>query len=390
MLRVLHLDHSAETSGAELALMRMASIAAEESLWDPLVAIPRLSASDPGRGVFESLAPTSVVTLSPRQLSGASSAGLWAGAHHGLRILALGVSAARAARRHRAQVIHSNSTRAAIAGLVSSRLTGLPLVVHIRDMVHADTMGSFGVSALRNAVLPRAAAVVAPSTAALDTARAYLGTDSIAVVVPSAIGLSTPASIAPCAPVPQTIGMVARLAPWKGQALLMEAFATLAESYPTVRLRLVGGARFGDTNFEQSLVDMADRLKIRHRVDFVGEVHPSRIASEIDAMDICVQCSTEPEPLGQNVLQYLARGRVVVASGEGGPLDWIEHGENGLLFRPRESASLAEELSTLMDSLTLRERLSQGAVRTSSSINDEASTRKMLDVLSYAAGRTLK
>ena len=67
----------------------------------------------------------------------------------------------------------------------------------------------------------------------------------------------------------------------------------------------------------------------------------------LDTWDVAVQFSTRPEPLGQNVLQYLAAGCAVVVADEGGPAEWIEDGVNGLRVTPRDVGALAEALRAL-------------------------------------------
>ena len=95
----------------------------------------------------------------------------------------------------------------------------------------------------------------------------------------------------------------------------------------------------------------------------------------IDRWDIAVQASTRPEPLGQNVLQYLAAGRAVIAADEGGPAEWISDGVNGLLVPPRDIASLASALGRLDTDAALRGRLATSAAETHGLLDDDAVTR---------------
>ncbi len=60
-----------------------------------------------------------------------------------------------------------------------------------------------------------------------------------------------------------------------------------------------------------------------------------------------MQYSTRPEPLGQNVLQYLAAGRATIVADEGGPTEWVDDGMNGLRVAPRDAVSLAHALQLL-------------------------------------------
>jgi glycosyltransferase involved in cell wall biosynthesis len=81
-------------------------------------------------------------------------------------------------------------------------------------------------------------------------------------------------------------------------------------------------------------------------------------------VDICVQASVRPEPLGQNVLQYLVAGKPVIAVNAGGPAEWIRPEENGLLVEMNDLASLSAALRRLVDDPALRKQLATGAAAT--------------------------
>ena len=63
----------------------------------------------------------------------------------------------------------------------------------------------------------------------------------------------------------------ARLSPWKGQDVFLRAFAEAFEGSPAEAF-VVGGALFGETEYEQSLKTLAAELGIADRVHFVGHV----------------------------------------------------------------------------------------------------------------------
>lgn len=381
MMKVLHIDHSTEVSGAELALLRMIRHASEDRLWEPRVAVP---ASPTGHGVFSVLKQGVVIPAPPEQHPGAAAGGALSALMHGLRVLAFGVAIARSTSVAGTDVVHANSTRASIAGLVASRLLRRPLVIHVRDMVDQESLGRIGSWVMKRLVLPRAAAVVAPSRAALSTAEPFAASRAIRAVIPSAIGVGVRATPFERRSAVRVVGMVARLAPWKGQAFLIDAFATLATSYPDVNLRLIGGAGFGGGEYQDELERKVLSLGLSDRVEFVGQVAPESVSDYIDNLDICVHSSIIPEPLGQNVLQYLARGSVVLASGEGGPCEWIKDGENGILFEPRSRDELAASLRSLIENSDLRERLRAGAARTGRVLNDAGNTLLMRNLFADA------
>jgi glycosyltransferase involved in cell wall biosynthesis len=382
--RVAHLDHSRAYGGAELALSRTVRAATS---WRPVVLLPGRSADDADDGPFDALddLPGAV-----RTAGGPQQAGLASGS--GPRAVLDGVLAvARAARSLRADaafrgadVVHANTTRSALYGALAVDRRRQGFVVHLRDLVTAESLGRVGDLAMRRWVLRRADAVVANSRATLATAQPFLGRETRTVVLQSPLGLAHAAPVAPVAPHVRTVTMVARLAPWKGQELLLRAFARAFGEEDDVRLRLVGAAQFGEGDVAADLRALAADLGVADRTDLVG--HVDDVAAQISASDVCVQASLRPEPMGQNVLQYLALGRPTVVAAAGGPLEWVTDGVNGLAVEPGSVDALAGALVRLRDDRALRERLAAAARDTSGIATDAQVADRLGEVLASVAG----
>lgn len=377
-----HLDHSRAHGGAELALRR--TVLAAEG-WTPQVFLPEPLAGRPAGGAgdaemadgpFGDLLHRGVPVhlAGPPQRAGLSAG---TGVTGGLRGTAGLLRVARALRAdpafRGAAVVHANTTRAAVYGALAVDRRRQAFVVHLRDLVTAEGMGRLAHEAMRRWVLGRADAVVANSRATLESARPYLSPGVEQLVLQSPLGLEDPVPVGTVTDEVRAIGMVARLAPWKGQELLVRAFA---RAFPTggVRLRLVGAAQFGEDD-DVVLRDLAGRLGVAERVDLIG--HVEDVAAEIRALDVCVQASLRPEPMGQNVLQYLALGRPTVVAGAGGPLEWVTDGENGLVFTPGSVESLAAALGRLADDHALRARLAAAAAATPGIASDAEVARRL-------------
>lgn len=376
-LRVLHLDHTSVPGGAEFALLRMLQAG---PAWSPYLL---LAPSSDGLGVYADLpdrVPRRIAGV--RQPAGLSAGGARSGLAGGARVLAQAV-ATRFARVFRgADLVDANTARSAAYGVLAVRWSRMPFVVHLRDVVDSDALGRSGHALMVRVVLPRADGVIANSRATLESAQAHLRPGALAEVIPSASGLRVGATTGPTPTDPssggpsdgsvRTVGMLARIDPWKGQHLLLEAFAGVFRDRD-VRLQFAGDAPFGHERHLAELRRMADVLGVAGRVDFLG--HVSDIGSLLARWDVAVQASTRPEPLGQNVLQYLAAGRVVVAADEGGPTEWISDGVNGLLVPPRDVEALASALERLDADAAMRARLGAAAAATPGLLDDEAVTR---------------
>ncbi|WP_448006658.1 glycosyltransferase [Agromyces bauzanensis] len=377
-LRVLHLDHTTVGGGAEYALLRMLQAGPG---WSPYLLLARSPVG--GLGVYEGARARVPRRMSGvRQPAGASSGGLTAALTMGARVVAQAVVTRCSRAFASADLVDANTARAAAYGALALRWSRKPFVVHLRDLVEPDALGRSGHALMVRVVLPRADGVIANSRATLESARPHLRPGVPAEVIPSASGLrvgAAPAAGTGAAAAAEgdarvrTVGMLARIDPWKGQHLLLAAFARVFGGDGDVRLQFAGDAPFGHEEHLDELRRTAETLGVAGRVDFLGHV------DDVDALlagwDVAVQASTRAEPLGQNVLQYLAAGRAVIAADEGGPAEWISDGVNGLLVPPRDVNALASALARLDTDAALRTRLAASAAETPGLLDDAAVTR---------------
>ncbi len=81
----------------------------------------------------------------------------------------------------------------------------------------------------------------------------------------------------------------------------------------------------------------------------------------LSAVDIVVSASVQPESFGLTLIEGMMVGAVPVAPNEGGPLEIIQHGYDGLHFIARDPESLARELETLIEDENLRLKLATQA-----------------------------
>lgn len=364
--RVVFVDHSSEPGGAELALLR--TVRTSQS-WKATIVVPSTPQSL-DRDLFASLPDAiSIQRIGPEQTARATTGkGAFANLRLTRRILAAAASLASSRSVRAADILIANTTRASVYVTIAGALLRIPVVVHVRDLVEPQAIGGAATRLMRSFVLPRASAVIANSRASLDLVAPYVADDAITEVIPSPAGLapapSTPVRIAPRV---RRIGMIARLDPWKGQELLLRAFAQ-AHGEGEQRLVLFGGAAFGHEPHARELKRLAGALGVGDRVEFPG--HVEDVAGALESLDVCVQFSVRAEPLGQNVLQYLAAARPTIVADEGGPAEWVRDGVNGLVVPARNVEALATALRRIGDP-ALRETLATGARATQGLLDDQ-------------------
>jgi glycosyltransferase involved in cell wall biosynthesis len=349
-VRVVYLDHTAQLSGAELALTRLLNalnrvdkhvILSEDG---PLV--DRLRAS----GVSVEILPLPTRTGQFRK----DSVGLTL---HALVALAdtliYSVRLSRRLRRLSPDVIHANSLKAGVFGCVAARLAGYPVIWNVHDRVDIDYLSPSGVRMIRFLASHVPAAVVANSATTSDTLTPGTPTSVIPCVVDAMPEITVPRRTSERVLV---VGMVGRIAWWKGQHLFLRAFSSAFRD-GTERAMIVGAPLFGsaESKYFESLKDLAAELGLEGRVDFRG--HQDDVSRELERMDVLVHASLRPEPFGQVVTEGMAAGLPVIAANGGGPGEIVTHGVDGLLYEMGDLDELARWLSVLADDENLRQQL---------------------------------
>jgi glycosyltransferase involved in cell wall biosynthesis len=277
-------------------------------------------------------------------------AGFWSVVASVPWVLSLVWRLARHARGH--DLIYANSQKAFVVGAMASMLTGTRLVWRLRDVLDP---AAFGALLCRIAVWlanRRAGRVIANSVA---TGRAFVaaGGDERLVAVaypgidPVPFDAVTAAEVVAAraelaAGDARLVGIFGRLCDWKGQLVFVEAIAGL----PDVVGVIVGGALFGEEEFEARLRARIMELGIGARVRMLGFRRDVPVLMK--AMDVIVHASTTPEPFGRVVVEAMLAGRPVVASKAGGVMEILRDGETGFLTAPGDARALAVVLAGVM------------------------------------------
>jgi glycosyltransferase involved in cell wall biosynthesis len=280
-----------------------------------------------------------------------------------------------------ADIVHTNSLKAALYGGLAGRLAGVPVVWHVRDRISDDYLPSAAVRLVQlgSRLLPRV--VLANSRETMRTIPRWRGDAPYRIIVPDAVDALDGAERRSASASP-VIGIIGRLAPWKGQDVFLAAFAQ-AFCGTEVRARVVGSALFGEDGYASALRTRAEALGIAEQVEFRG--FREDIWAELRELDVLVHCSIKPEPFGQVVLEGLAAGVPVVAAAAGGPAELITSGVDGILVTPGDSEGLATELRRLVADPGLRARLSSAGRERSREFAPERAVASLLKIYGQVA-----
>ncbi|MBF0532331.1 MAG: glycosyltransferase family 4 protein [Candidatus Omnitrophica bacterium] len=149
------------------------------------------------------------------------------------------------------------------------------------------------------------------------------------------------------------IGMVARLSSVKGQDILIDAMSLVVKEFPTCRLIL-----FGEGKTESDLKQQAEKKKLSSQVIFKRDA--GDMAQTLFGLDIFVMPSRE-EGLGLSLMDAQAAGLPVVAAAVGGIVDLIEDGQTGILVPKENPQTLAQALLLLLKDRDLARSLGAAA-----------------------------
>ncbi|HLE57681.1 MAG TPA: glycosyltransferase family 4 protein [Rhodothermia bacterium] len=152
-----------------------------------------------------------------------------------------------------------------------------------------------------------------------------------------------------------TIGFVGTLKPWHGLDDLLQAFKSIADHDPSVRLLIVGDGPERNRT-EQTL----DAIGLRSRATLTGSVAHEHVPEWVASMDVAVApypssatCYFSPLKL----YEYMACAVPVVASDTGQISDTITNEVDGLLYEPGDANGLARAILAVKESPSLAARL---------------------------------
>lgn len=250
-------------------------------------------------------------------------------------------------------IVHSNSAYC-LYGAFAAKFAGRPHVWHIREMAPSlpllTRLYAAMVSGLSTTILamsdacvdalyrtPPAHTVVMPDALDGDAFRSALHPGRLRAEL--GIGENTP-----------IIGFAARLDPWKGGHVFIDACEMLAARHPQCRFIIAGGAPQGLEAYEKQLKSRVAAAGLNDKVLFLGwRYRLADMADVMDGFDIFCHTSVTPEPFGLVLLEAMAVGTPVISVRAGGPLTIIEDGVSGILTPPGDAAALADAISSLIE-----------------------------------------
>lgn len=152
-----------------------------------------------------------------------------------------------------------------------------------------------------------------------------------------------------------TMGILARIEPYKGHLHIVEAAGQLAREGREFVLLIAGTG-----TYEDELRAEVTRRGLDDKVRFLGFL--TDVSGFLSLLDVQLNASYGTETSCLSVLEGMSIGLPAVVSSYGGNPYLVDDGENGLIFPNRDSASLAAAVARLMDEPDTLARMSRRAV----------------------------
>lgn len=263
---------------------------------------------------------------------------------HGARFLELAAlhQSIRWLRRRgfQADLIHAQVVGAIIAAARYCRLARIPLVATEHSSVYLDeeplTLSTVVERRMDRAL--RQAVWVLPVSSTLREAMTRVSPSAAYRVVPNVVDCQV---FRPAPPVPTTHGFrliaVGLLAPEKGYTTMLYAIRRLVDEHLAVRLEIIGYGVLAD-ELKRRISD----LDLEEHVRLSGYLPQLEIAERLRRAHLFVHAS-EYETFGVVIAEALASGLPVVCTRCGGPEDYID-ASNGGLVPVNDPVALAAEI----------------------------------------------
>lgn len=344
MDRILIFDHTAALGGGEIALLNLV----RELQTGPFDVQVLLGAPGPLAVKLAAIGVSPHILRLDPSVGNTRKDSLGAGSLLHLRqmasIIRYARRLARFLRQRKIDVIHTNSLKSDIIGAIAGRLAGVPVIWHVRDRICREYLPLLAVLGFRTLARILPTCLVANSAATMATLprrkRSHIVHDGVDRLPTLPVTPRVPGNH-------PVIGIVGRIAPWKGQHIFLQAAAEVIKLHPGARFQIVGAPLFSEQEYEQEIRTLARTLGLQDAVEFTG--FRSDIPELIQAMDIVVHASIIGEPFGQVVIEAMAAAKPVVATRGGGVPEIVVDGQSGLLVPMGDAHAMANAICAFLE-----------------------------------------
>jgi glycosyltransferase involved in cell wall biosynthesis len=143
---------------------------------------------------------------------------------------------------------------------------------------------------------------------------------------------------------------VGRMVKRKGYKYLVKTLERLPKNVNAIIL--------GEGPEKENLLKLAKKLKVENRLILPGFVSEEEKFQYLDNADIYVLSSLH-EGFGIVLQEAMQVGLPIVATNNGGQVDFVKDGENGFLVEPKNSKLISEKIKEMIKNDNLKNKISQ-------------------------------
>ena len=165
---------------------------------------------------------------------------------------------------------------------------------------------------------------------------------------------------------------VGRLVERKGYKYLIKALSLLPNK---IHLNLIG-----DGPLENQLKNLSKKLKVDNRIDFLGFIPEEKKFQYLANSDLYVLPSLH-EGFGIVLQEAMQVGLPIVATDNGGQVDFIKNGLNGFMIKPKNSVLLAEKILIFFKKNNIRKDISKNNLNIINKFNVKIIAKNYLNTL---------
>jgi glycosyltransferase involved in cell wall biosynthesis len=386
-MRVLFANHTADLSGAEYSMLRLAM---------ELRTTDEVAVACPNNGpLADRLRRSGIPQFPIPPVSASFRLGPGRTPLGAAQVLSQGLALRTISRRSGAEVLHANTVRAGLSAAVAARLGCCPVVVRIHDTLPRAPLGL----AVRRLIASTAAERVAVSDRTAEIFDWGLGSRQTLTLHPSIDRnrfdadrvdaadirdeLSLPAESA-------LLGEVAQLTPWKGQDVAIRALHDVRAAGIDAHLLLIGdvsfeSARYDNHAYVNELHRLTGQLGLVDSVHFLGQ--RDDVAAMMKGLDVTLLPS-EDEPFGTAVAESMAMGTPAIVAGPSGCAELVRDGEDGRVLFSREAQVWARAIVELLRDPTRLAAMGRATKEPVLGLSDAAHAREVNAIHLRVVGRS--
>ena len=283
--------------------------------------------------------------------------------------------------RFPAQAVHANFIfPGGFLGRQIKRRYGIPLVVHERSPQRLEAACSHAWrGAIYRRVIREADAVITMNHQMAATLRKLAPTQRDIHVIRSGAVLAAPGAVRLQRPAQwngaRVVLSIGALSERKGHEYLIRAIAELRRELPAVKCLIIGrGPRHA------ALVQLIRELGVQQQVELCGQRPHEEVLRAVSWCDVFALPSWG-ESSGTAYAEALAYSKPIIACEGEGLSEVIRNGVSGMLVKPRDVASLAQALRSVLTDEALAARIGeQGRMVAEREMNYSAIARRMISI----------